>query len=76
MKYLLVLAVIAVFYFYWKKQRPATPPPSSRAPTLQPPQQMVACAQCGLHLPARDAVTDRNALHYCSEAHRQQGPHH
>ena len=74
MKYLLVIAVVVVFYLYWKKQRrPLQPPPSAARP-LPPAQQMVACAHCGLHLPARDALTDSAQRTYCCAAHQQQGP--
>jgi uncharacterized protein len=31
---------------------------------------MVACAHCGLHLPATDAVQGKQGI-YCSNAHRQ-----
>jgi len=74
MKYLLVIAVIAVFYLYWKKQRTPLHPPSDPRPPLAPPQQMLACAHCGLHLPGRDALLDRQSHAYCSEAHRRLGP--
>lgn len=78
MKYLLVLVVIAIGLWMLNKRlrgparRP--PPPGARPP--QPPQApaaMVACAHCGLHLPAADAVPDGGRL-YCSEAHRRLGP--
>ena len=34
---------------------------------------MLACAHCGLHLPARDALVDAAGQPYCSEAHRRAG---
>jgi uncharacterized protein len=37
------------------------------------PQQMVECANCGLHLPAGDALAEGSRL-YCSDAHRRLGP--
>lgn len=75
MKYLLVIAVVAVFYLYWKKQRQSLRPPAPPSqPTLAPPQPMVACAHCGLHLPQRDALSDAQQQSYCSEAHRKLGP--
>lgn len=75
MKYLLVIAVVAVFYLYWKKQRRSiqTPPPPP-ATTLAAPQPMVACTHCGLHLPAADALIDTRQQPYCCEAHRDLGP--
>ncbi len=75
MKYLLVIAVVAVFYLYWKKQRQSLRPPAPPSqPTLAPPQPMVACAHCGLHLPQRDALSDAKQQSYCCEAHRKLGP--
>ena len=75
MKYLLVIAVVAVFYLHWKKQRQSLRPPTPPAkPTLAPPQPMVACAHCGLHLPQGDALIDTRQHPYCCEAHRQRGP--
>ncbi|MDI9854516.1 PP0621 family protein [Comamonas sp. 17RB] len=75
MKYLLVIAVVAVFYLYWKKQRQSLRPPAPPSqPTLAPPQPMVACAHCGLHLPQRDALNDAQQQSYCCEAHRKLGP--
>lgn len=75
MKYLLVIAVVAIFYLYLKKQRaPLRPPPKASTP-LVPPQPMQACAHCGLHLPARDALLDAAGRPYCCEAHRNAGAH-
>lgn len=75
MKYLLVLVVIAIgFWMLNKRLRGPVnrrPPPGARPP--QAPAAMVACAHCGLHLPAADAV--REGAHvYCGEAHRLLGP--
>ena len=78
MKYLLLLAVIAIgFWMLNKRLRgPASPPPAAgpaKKRASQAPAAMVACAHCGLHLPAADAV--REGEHpYCSEAHRRLGP--
>ena len=70
MKYLLVIAVVAIAFYIWRKSHPPTirtrrqPGPSSGAP-----QTMVRCAQCGLHLPAADAVTGERGV-YCGAPHR------
>ncbi len=34
-------------------------------------QEMVSCAQCGLHLPKAEAVTGKRAL-YCTLEHQRQ----
>ena len=46
------------------RSAPGTPPPA--------PEPMVACAHCGVHLPAADSLRE-GAHHYCSEGHRQLG---
>ena len=78
MKYLLLLVVIAIgFWLLGKRLRgPDRPPPGSgtaKKRASQPPAAMVACAHCGLHLPAADAVREGAHL-YCGEAHRLLGP--
>lgn len=37
------------------------------------PLEMVACAHCGVHLPAQDALVDGDRR-FCSDAHRRLGP--
>ncbi len=72
-KYLLILAVIAVVYAAVRGQRKVPPAQGRRRPAQQPPQQMVACAHCGVHLPREDALMlGRDA--YCCAAHRDKGP--
>lgn len=77
MKYLLVLAVLLVAVQVWRhkrgtevrtQDRPAPPAPGTRTPA--PPNAMVTCRHCGLHLPHSEAV--RGALGpYCGEEHRR-----
>ena len=46
-------------------------------PTQAPPpatEGMVVCAHCMVHLPASESVR-ADALHYCSNDHRDAGPH-
>ena len=70
MKYLVLLLVLVVFYAYWRSQnRPKAPPPR-KAPPLAPPQDMVACDHCGLHLP-RSETLSRGARHYCCAEHQR-----
>lgn len=82
MKYLLVLLVVGVVLWMLlarsrtdrRGERSDTGGSSSRsASRATPPQAMLACAHCGLHLPAGDAVLDGSRI-YCSEAHRALGP--
>lgn len=82
MKYLLVLLVIMIAVGIWRSRSRADRINAQRqAPQqgrgLQNPQDMVACAHCGLHLPRNDALaqsTAREVLYYCCAQHRTQGP--
>ena len=73
MKYLLVLAVVAIAVGIWRSQRTsATTPPHARPRPLAPPHDMVACAHCGVHVPRSEAlVQGRNA--YCCAEHQSAG---
>jgi uncharacterized protein len=46
---------------------------ASRA-AIAPPERMVDCARCGLHLPASEALLDGAGRPYCCEEHRLAGP--
>lgn len=67
---LLVLAVLALVYLVRGSLRGR---PSVRAQSAKPspalPQEIVACAHCGLHLPRHEALPGRGGS-FCGEAHR------
>lgn len=74
MKFLLVFAVVWIGIWFWRQGRRAErherkTPGTSQAHKLGRPQEMVACARCGLHLPATDAVRGHHGS-YCSAAHQ------
>lgn len=72
-KYLLILAIIAVIYAAARGRRKTPTRPARGKPRIAPPQNMVACARCGVHLPENEAL--REGPHcYCCAAHRDQGP--
>lgn len=79
MKYVLVFVVLALAFWMWRKNRsPGAAPHDERVSggtqmprSNAPPQLMVTCAHCGLHLPQAEAVTGQRAV-YCSLAHRQK----
>ncbi|MDH4391386.1 MAG: PP0621 family protein [Aquabacterium sp.] len=78
LKILLVLLVvgIGVWSLVSRLRGPRQDPASTVGkgkPADHLPVAMVACAQCGLHLPAADAVPEGPRL-YCSDAHRRLGP--
>jgi uncharacterized protein len=75
MKYLLVVAVVAVAFWLWRnnrqnakvEQKKSAPVPS-KGTQVGPPQPMLQCAACGVHLPATDAVVGKRGS-YCTTAH-------
>jgi uncharacterized protein len=74
MKFLLVLAVVLVAVWIWRNNRRQDTADRSRpAPRPAPPRpaNMVACAQCAMHLPEAEAVAGRRGV-YCCHEHRRQ----
>jgi uncharacterized protein len=76
MKYLTVLAVLAVAFWIWRSNRVggAAKRPSNvekSAPSDATPKPMLQCTVCGVHLPATDAIAGKQGS-YCSSAHRKQ----
>lgn len=77
MKYLLVIVVVGVLLWLMfgsgrrarLKERDAQPRQAG-----DKPQPILACAHCGVHLPAADAHFDAERRPYCTEAHRLAGP--
>jgi uncharacterized protein len=67
MKYLLLVAIVAVIWWALKKR----PSQSGKrpAPAARDPERMVVCAHCGVHLPQSECVTENGAC-FCSDAHR------
>lgn len=45
--------------------------PSSVSGESPQVEEMVACAHCGLHFPASEAVTDTTGTVFCGEEHRR-----
>lgn len=74
MKYLLVLAVVFVAFQIWRARRRVPAPPPRARGTPASPQDMVACAHCGLHLPRSDALLSPGQQPYCCAEHQRQGP--
>jgi uncharacterized protein len=72
MKYLLVLAVVLAVLWYVRNNRPAgsdRAAPGKPKP-LAPPQDMVRCPVCAVHLPRSDALPGGDGRLYCCADHR------
>jgi uncharacterized protein len=68
MKYLIVLiVVVVVLVLLLGKRRSGRPGPRGAGG----PEGMVACAQCGIHLPRSEALLKGGRM-YCSAAHLEQ----
>jgi uncharacterized protein len=72
MKYLLVLAVVlAVIWFVRNNRRdPGGGAADGKAKPLAPPQDMVRCPVCAVHLPRADALPGPDGRLYCCADHR------
>jgi uncharacterized protein len=80
-KYLLLALLIAwlIYASPWSRSRTTGSPASRKSPQpAQPPQQMVACAHCGVHLPSGDALlgppSAKGPQYFCNADHRHAGP--
>jgi uncharacterized protein len=71
MKFFLFL--VAVFVLLWLLRgalnRRGGGAAARRAPTSKAPQEMIACAHCGVHLPRDEALPGRGGV-FCGDAHR------
>lgn len=75
MKYLVLLVVLLVAFGIWRSRRAGdTASASARAPrALALPQDMLACAHCGVHIPQAEALLS-GAHAYCCAEHQRLGP--
>jgi uncharacterized protein len=73
MKFLLLIAVLAVAYLIWRQARlksSGEAPAKPKADAAAQPQDMVSCPVCSVHLPRGEAVRGADGLLYCSQEHR------
>jgi uncharacterized protein len=68
MKYLVLFGIIFAVIWWLKLSRQVSS--SNTKPSETAAQNMVACMQCGLHLPENEAVKTAVGV-YCSELHRR-----
>ncbi len=70
MKYLLLLIGLGVVFFVLRSRSGRPSEPEVRKPASPvPPQAMLRCAECGMHLPADEALPGKGGV-FCSAAHR------
>ena len=70
MKYLLLLLLLAGLFFFLgvRRGRPREPGASAPQPPAVP-KAMLRCAECGMHLPADEALPGKGGV-FCSSEHR------
>ena len=76
LKYILI-AVAIIWLLYSPALRGRRVASSNKPSGNIPPRKtesMVACAHCGVHFPAGDALKDDQGRTYCNASHRQAGP--
>lgn len=69
---LLVLLVAGVLFFGVGRRRPPGREAKTRPEDKSAARDMVACRQCGLHVPRAEALQGPEGL-YCSQAHLEAG---
>jgi uncharacterized protein len=71
-KYLVIFLIVLAIAWRWRASRDAQRSIKSQSKPAEPATvEMVACAHCGVHIPAQDAITGNKGV-YCRVAHRQQ----
>lgn len=68
MKVLLVLLAIYALWWLLRRSFGGLRPSAPQAPP-SPAQTILACAQCGVHLPQDETLPGRGGV-FCGEAHR------
>jgi uncharacterized protein len=73
MKYLVLLVVLVVAIGIWRGRRAPGAASSKPSSPLALPQDMLACAHCGVHVPQAEALMVGPQAYCCAE-HRRLGP--
>ena len=71
MKYLLLLAGLLLCYFLVRASLRRKREERSRQASVTAPEDMVRCAQCGIHLPRGESLMVRGETFCCAE-HEQR----
>jgi uncharacterized protein len=65
----ILLFLVVVFVLLWLLRGATSRRRGGAAPPPQAPQEMIACAHCGVHLPRDEALPGRGGV-FCGDAHR------
>ena len=76
-RFVFLIAIVGIAWWWiFGRRRGGQGKPETGAPAQKQagPQDMVACAHCGVHLPKAETVADAEGRLFCGEAHRLAGP--
>lgn len=73
MKYLVLLVILVVVIGVWRHRRAGETSAQRPPPPPRIPQDMLACAHCGVHFPQAEALV-RDGRAYCCAQHERLGP--
>lgn len=66
LRWLLLLLLAVIIYRMLRRGRVS----GRRRPSVRPPEQMLICAQCGVHLPESEALVTGGQT-FCCDQHRE-----
>ena len=70
MKYLVLVVVLVAAYWIFKSYKRKSGMPGQRGRRGHEPEDMVRCAQCGVHLPRSESVV-AGEVFFCTPEHRR-----
>ena len=65
----ILLFLVVVFVLLWLLRGAISRRPGGPTAPPKAPQEMIACAHCGVHLPRDEALPGRGGV-FCGDAHR------
>ncbi len=71
MKLLVLLLVLGIAYLLWRGKRVTRRRAADKPAQLAAPQDMLACAHCGVHVPRSEAWI-RDGRSYCCAKHQTE----
>jgi len=70
-----VLVMIAVYWVRRSLSKPGDRPSAAQPRSKTEPEKMLACAECGIHVPESEGVRDDQGFYCCAEHRRQHHQH-
>lgn len=71
MKFLLLLVLALIVMWLWRSNRQSNTSEDKPPASSSPPQEMVGCQLCAVHIPRSEALVGDKGVYCCAE-HRQR----